>query len=386
MKDLFNRGLVPLSADPITNGHINLIKRAASQCRELIVLIANNDLKSGRYTFTLWERVAMSRRALAHLKSVRVIGYAGLLVDAYLENGCDAIFRGIRNEEDREYESKQMRYHNLILPGVTDHVHYLAAHTSFKDVSSSMVKSFTSHRIDVSPYVPTFVKAALEERLNRTHLVGVTGGIASGKSYVAAQLAKATGGTHINFDALIRELYDEKSQGAQHVRNTLAELLGSEVLMQDGTKVDREVLKARLFAPDCPPEIREQIHELTSPHVMRLYRKALAQVSGMVFVEWAQLAEMNMSDLVNHNVVVVESPDRAMLLKKRGIDADTFAKIDANQWSVDKKVAALQAAAGQAHYGHTVVYQNHLDPKASKAGLEALVQSLTKTFPHLETK
>lgn len=380
MTQRYHRGLVPLSADPVTRGHLDIITRASALCQELIVFIGHNDLKRGSYLFSLPERVQMLTRAVAHLDHVRVQASGALLVDVFLREGCDVVFRGIRNEADQAYEATQMHYNDLILSGFSSHVVYLTAAPDLVDVSSSVVKAFVSHHVDVSRFVPLFVKARLEEELCGYQLIGITGGMASGKSYVAGELTKRLKGTHLNFDELVRDLYVEDSSGAQHVRDQLADGFGDTVLSTDRKAVDREVLKAKLFDPDCPAQRREEASRLTEPHVMRLYRDRLAKTKGVVIVEWAQLAEMGLSHLVNHRVIVVDSPDRGELLRKRGIDAETFARVAAHQWSVDQKVAALEAAAQRVDFGSVVLYENHLDPARSERGLNRLADHVRATL------
>lgn len=372
MGQTYNKGLVPLSADPITRGHLDIITRACAQCRELIVLIGHNDLKCGSYLFSLPERIDMIGRAVAHLDNVRVQACQSLLVDIFSREGCDAVFRGIRNEADRTYETQQMRYNDLILPGFSSHVVYLTSAPEFVDVSSSAVKAFVSHHVDVSRFVPIFVKARLEEEICGYQLVGITGGMASGKSYVAGELVKRLGGTHLNFDELLHDLYVEDSTGAQQVRDQLADWFGETVLSKDRKAVDCEVLKTKLFAPDCSTQHREEASRLTEQHVLRLYRDRLGKAKGVVVVEWAQFAEMNLSHLVSHRVIVVDSPDRDELVRKRGIDAEPFARVEIHQWSVERKVASLEAAVKQDDFGSIVVYENHTDPERSKRGLDRL--------------
>ena len=379
------RGLVPLSADPMTYGHIDLITRASTQCRELIVLIALNDGKCGSYVLPLCERVLMARRALRAIKNVRVIESEGLLVDVFLREGCDVVFRGIRNEADKTYEETQMRYHDLILPGFSQRVVYLPARQELRDISSSLVKAFVSHGVDVSPFVPLFVKARLEELIVGQFLIGVSGGMASGKSYVAAQLAQHLGGTHVNFDEFLRELYVEDSPGAQLVRDRLAELLGRDVLSPDGKSVERQTLKVRIFDPHCPNDVRRAVHDLTTPHVLRLYRKYLKGVRGVVLVEWAQLVEMGLANLVNNRVIVVDSPDRDELLKKRGIDRDAFDRVAAHQWSVEQKVSTLESVVARDQFGSVVAYENSLDPERSARGIEHLATHVREIL-HLKER
>jgi len=101
------RALYALSGDPITHGHLDIIQRAAKAFDQLIVAIGINQLKN--YLFSLEEREEMARRSLANLKNVKVSSFTGLLVDFAYENNVDVIVKGVRSNQDFEYE------HNLHL-------------------------------------------------------------------------------------------------------------------------------------------------------------------------------------------------------------------------------------------------------------------------------
>jgi len=155
----FRRGLVPLSADPITAGHLDLLKRSASECAELIVAVMDNDLKRGSYAFSLMERSDMAARAIREvgITNARVQIDAGLLTDLYLREDCDAVFRGVRDEVDRQYEERQMRVNGSILPGIEERVVYLNADPKLDLVSSSVVKAMVMRHVDVSALGDSFL-------------------------------------------------------------------------------------------------------------------------------------------------------------------------------------------------------------------------------------
>jgi pantetheine-phosphate adenylyltransferase len=375
----FKRGLVPISADPITNGHIDLIRRAAKRCSTLVVLIANNEAKAGNYTFTLEERLSMARQALVSLKNVEVIASSGLLVDVFIQEDCDVVFRGIRNRQDREYETQQMKYNNLLLPGFDKQIRFLPARQELSEISSSLVKALVLQGVNVSPYVPVFIKAALEKRLREQTFVGVVGGIASGKTWVAQRIAERLAGVYINFDEIIRELYDEQSPGAQAIRDELARLFGADVLSDNGTRVDRQVLKTRIFSHPSSGDMVKRVEILTTPYVMKLYRQKLSLAKGFVIVEWAQMAKMGKSPLVNNCCVVVEAVNRETFLEKRGIDTATFHRVSSHQWTTQHQVEALQSTVDRDEYGQVYLYQNDPNPERSEEGLldlEAFVRDL----------
>lgn len=396
MSDLHRRGLVALSADPITYGHLDLIGRAAAKCRELVVLVANNDRKLGSYSFALPERVAMAERAIGDttVRNARVVGSSGLLVDVYLREGCDRLFRGVRNEKDVDFEEEQATLNCMILPAIQGRFEFIQADPKLRLVSSTLVKAFVQLRLDVDRFVPMFVKQALEERLLGQYRVTVTGGIAVGKSWVAAELArqaKAAGieATHVNVDQLLRDVYDEDSPGAQDVRDEIARRWGEASLAPGRKSVDRKTFAERLFRPGADADAdRRIVTELTMPHVARKYREALAAAKGLVVVEWAQTAEMDMGTWTNDNVIIVDSPDREAFIAKRSIAPDRIALMDEIQWTPERKARWLSGRAKADGSGTVIRYANRLraaedDARADVAGLFAQVRAL---FPGLAGK
>ncbi len=385
----YRNGLVALSADPITFGHLDLISQALDRCESVVVLIANNDLKLGSYLFSLSERVAIAELAIrmAGFDRVRVIGSSSLLVDTYLREGCDVVFRGIRNADDLRYEKEQMMYHAYILPDLSDRIVYIEAHEEYRIISSSLVKAFVRSGVDVSAFVPMFVAQLLEERISGQYRLGVTGVQASGKTYVSQSLATCLGAHSIpvhvvNVDALIRQLYAEDSPGSQLVRNGLADLFGKGVLADDRKSVRRDVLKARIFDSGCEKESREAAHRLTAPHVGRLSREVTVGKRGLLLIEWAQLAEMKLSHWTHHNVIVVDSPDRVVFETERGINREEKELVAAHQWTADEKFNSIYRQAEIAGCGTVLRYENRI---ADEAGIFQLVEAVHGVFPGLST-
>ncbi len=394
MSDLHRRGLVALSADPITYGHLDLIGRAAAKCRELLVLVANNDRKLGSYTFTLQERVAMAERAIraTTVRNARVVGSSGLLVDVYLREGCDRLFRGVRNEKDVDFEEEQATLNCMILPAIQGRFEFIQADPKLKLVSSTLVKAFVQLRLDVDRFAPMFVKQALEERLLGQCRIAVTGGIAVGKSWVAAELARqarAAGAdaTHVNVDQLLRDVYDEDSPGAQDVREEIARRWGEAALAPGRKTVDRKTLAERLFRPGADAD-RQFLTDLTMPHVARKYREALGTAKGLIVLEWAQTAEMDMGPWTNNNVIVVDSPDREAFIAKRNIAPDRIALMDTIQWSAARKARWLQGRVAADGSGDVIGYANRLraTEDEARADVAALYGRVKALFPGLGGK
>ncbi|MEE8389763.1 MAG: pantetheine-phosphate adenylyltransferase [Anaerolineae bacterium] len=156
--------IYPGTFDPIHLGHVDIATRAANIFDELIVAVYNQPAKN--LMFTIEERVALARQALADLTSVRVAPYGGLTVDFARQVGTQAIVRGLRVISDFELEY-QMALTNRQLAPEIEFVCLMTRH-SHAFLSSSIVKEIALLRGDVSGMVPPSVAAALEaKRLER---------------------------------------------------------------------------------------------------------------------------------------------------------------------------------------------------------------------------
>ena len=153
--------MYPGTFDPITLGHEDLVKRAATLFDRVVVAIADNP-GSKAPLFTTEERVAMAQSALANLDNVEVTGYAGLTVDFALEHDLRVIIRGLRAVSDFEYEF-QLANMNRALTEDVETV-FLTPTDRYTYISSTLVREVATLGGDVSGFVSRDVAAALEER------------------------------------------------------------------------------------------------------------------------------------------------------------------------------------------------------------------------------
>ena len=135
-----SHALIPGSFDPMTLGHLDIIKRARSHYDKVTVAVMINESKS--YTYSLEERAEIARLTLAELPDVEVVTDRGLLVDLFDRVGADVIVKGIRNEKDRAYE-ESMAAANLARNPRAVTV-YLQAADDFETVSSTQVRELLS--------------------------------------------------------------------------------------------------------------------------------------------------------------------------------------------------------------------------------------------------
>jgi len=155
-----HRAVCPGSFDPVTNGHLDIIVRAARLFDEVTVALGANPRKAG--LFTVDERVEMLREVTKDVAEVRVDTFDGLLVDFCRERGIQAIVKGLRAVGDFDYEL-QMAQMNLRLAGIE--TVFVPTSPEYSFLASSLVKEVATYGGDVSGLVPEHVLRRLTERL-----------------------------------------------------------------------------------------------------------------------------------------------------------------------------------------------------------------------------
>lgn len=157
------RVVYPGTFDPITNGHIDLVKRAGQLFDEVVVSIAANPGK--KPMFTLGERVELTKMALSDVGNVKVRGFTGLLVHYLAEVDARIILRGLRAVSDFEYEF-QLAAMNRRLNARIETV-FLTPAENYTFISASLIKEIASLGGDVSPFVHPRVNEAIKVKLDQ---------------------------------------------------------------------------------------------------------------------------------------------------------------------------------------------------------------------------
>lgn len=156
--------LFPGSFDPVTNGHLDIIRRACQLCDRLIVAVAVNEAKAG--LFPLAERQRLLDEVCRDLPKVEVAAFECLQIEAVRRFGADAVIRGLRAISDFEYEF-QMAMMNREL-SETHETLFLMTSPAYSFVSSRMIKEVAALGGDISPFVPPVVAGAVREAMART--------------------------------------------------------------------------------------------------------------------------------------------------------------------------------------------------------------------------
>lgn len=150
------------SFDPITNGHLNIIERAAKMYDSLTVAIAINPHKTG--FFTIQERVEIAREVTKHIPNVTVDTFSGLLADYVNENGFIAYVRGLRATTDFENELQMAQMNARLFTGETETI-FLMTDPNYSFISSSLIKEVASFGGSVDGLIPEYVSERIKEKI-----------------------------------------------------------------------------------------------------------------------------------------------------------------------------------------------------------------------------
>lgn len=153
----------PGSFDPITNGHLDIIKRASLLFDKVIVLVSVNPSKN--CSFTKHERVQLISECIKEFDNVSVDTFSGLLADYVKQNNACAIVKGLRAVSDFEYEFQQSLANKNINPDAE--TVFLTTSAEFMFLSSSLVKQIASFGGDISDFVPKVISNQIQDRLRK---------------------------------------------------------------------------------------------------------------------------------------------------------------------------------------------------------------------------
>jgi len=154
--------LYPGSFDPITNGHLDVIERAARLFDHVLVAVADNNSKNA--LFSTEDRVSLIRQSVTSLPNVQVTSFKGLLVDFAAASGARVVVRGLRAVTDFEYEFQMALMNKTLRPDLE--TIFLASREVFTYVSSRVIKEVARLGGDVTRMVPAPVASALAAKFH----------------------------------------------------------------------------------------------------------------------------------------------------------------------------------------------------------------------------
>ena len=155
------RAVYPGSFDPVTNGHLDIIRRSRCLADELIVGVLNNKAKTP--LFSVEERVKMLKEMTKNMTGVKVVPFEGLLVDFAKEMSAGIVVRGLRAVTDFEYELQMAQTNNKLSPELE--TVFLTTSLEYSYLSSTIVKEVAAFGGDISHFVPETIERRIQEKI-----------------------------------------------------------------------------------------------------------------------------------------------------------------------------------------------------------------------------
>lgn len=356
--------IIPGSFDPVTKGHLDLFRRAALIFDKVIVAIGNNPDKT--YTFNINTQKDLIRGAIRVLGSeiynkIEVLSFTGLLADFAYENNVNAVIKGVRNNQDFDYERL---LHDVSLTqqaGIDTHI--LISNNKLSHISSTAAKSLVKHQGLLDEYVTLNVKAKLEFKLNKQFIVGLTGSIGVGKSFIGKQLriGKPTGYGHIfpykiyniDVDEIVNEMYLNNSPVYIQLRETIKNTFNLK-------EFNKKELGDIVFNDS---EALNKLNILTRNAALTLIRKKLNGLEGVIVLNSALLVESELLSLCNNNVILVNTSKENQLLhlKERGLSDIQIDRRINSQLDFESKLKRIEKAIDKDAYGDYLIVNNLTD-------------------------
>lgn len=156
------KGIYPGSFDPVTFGHLDIIRRSAGLVDELIVGVLNNKAKSP--LFSVKERVRMLNEVTKDMPNVRIVPFEGLLVDFARRSGASVVIRGLRAITDFEYELQMAQTNRVIAPEID--TLFLNTNLKYSYLSSSIVKEIAYYDGDISEFLAPEIAECVREKMS----------------------------------------------------------------------------------------------------------------------------------------------------------------------------------------------------------------------------
>jgi len=155
--------IYPGTFDPITNGHLDIVERAAGLFDHVILAIANHPKKNS--LFTVEERIDLIQASIEHLDNVSVSSTDTLIVRFAKENEAIALIRGLRSISDFEYEFQMALMNRSLAPEIS--TVFMMPDERYMHLNSTVVKEIAALEGDISAFVPAIVEAQLKSKLNK---------------------------------------------------------------------------------------------------------------------------------------------------------------------------------------------------------------------------
>lgn len=358
------RAILPISADPLTNGHLELIHLGLEIFDELIIALLVNNTKE--QLFTLEEKRGIIEKVISfspdltkrlQQKKIHIVSHTGLLIELATSWETRFVIRGIRNSKDLDYENMLKRTYQDQLWQNEEPLKFVYLQTSAKVnfISSTLAKSICLQHGNTARFVPLFVKQKMEKKMLGQKKIIVTGGIASGKTtcckILAKNLEKYDKATIIDFDEIVGNIYEKIEHGEYpKLANQLKVLLPKtdKIKKQDVAHFIETINKydALIFL--------QKLQTLFGPYIRNHFLKKLSGKSGFILLDMPMAIEYQALSEAGNFVVFTEIEKQVQL--ERLVKRNNYKKEEAEKRIMfagenDEKKDAIQREIKKCNYG-----------------------------------
>ena len=159
-----NNAIYPGSFDPITNGHLDIIRRASKLYDKLFIAVSNDSSIKSKL-FSVQSRIDLVHSATKNIDNIKIIDFDCLIVDLCKKYKSNVIIRGLRALSDYDFEFKMALMNRSLDDDIV--TLFMMPHERYTHISSSLIKEVASHGGDISQYVPSLVNKALGEAFEK---------------------------------------------------------------------------------------------------------------------------------------------------------------------------------------------------------------------------
>ena len=304
------------SFDPWTKGHQSIVETLLDRDNSIIMHIIIGVNSKKKYVFSALARKEFIEIDLLKYKDrVKVVIVDDAVANYIYGQDIPFIVKGIRNNAtDANDEITQARINNKL---IGEPITLIVPQTKpdLDIVSSSNLKILNQFGLPLTDYASAFVREELRLKLTKKILVGVTGGMASGKSTLCKQLNVFSNIHHINMDGLAHIIYESELPVHKRIQKQIIQQFG----LTGGKLIDRQELGDIVFKDKY--KLIELTNMLLEPILHLMHKRINELPEGIILIESAILIEYNLTELVDHNVIHVECDPMEQLnrLKKRGL-------------------------------------------------------------------
>ncbi len=375
--------IYPGSFDPFTKGHLDIVKRAGHMFQDLVIAIGQNPDK--KYMFSVPERVRMIQDATKHNLDknlqIEVLPFSWMLVDFVFEQWSDTVVRGIRWGSDQEAEAllhragetQKLGIDTALLIAKQDHIH----------VASSVAKAVLKEQGIIDSFVTMNVKHFLEARMMGQYIVGLTGTIGSGKSYVTQKFVELGNAQHIpahniDLDKIGHWILEEANENVYKIlRWELVNNFGSEI-QAENWYINKKILGKIIFEDQVKRKKLDAI--MIEPMLLKI-RKEMIGKKWVIILNGALLAESGFTNIANNNIVLVDTDDKSQeeRLLWRWLTSEQIDHRVSSQFSADAKKQSIRERIYENHYGTLTEIDN-----SSSSNETVISEAFTKMVSNID--